>query len=376
MSDIFTHYFPSITELQHRLCPRWRISTRFSGDTRVAQHRALLRVLFVAWKQRLDTAVLVGNLAEEHRGGYRRQLKRLANRLGEGMSLIDALEQTPDVLDDDTVLAIRFATQCGTIEPTLERLVDQRDDTENRLQLGLRQSMIYGAAITAIAALILVFLMTFITPVMEELNSEILDESPDPRLPWAFRSLVATCEYLVNYAHVVVVVAVALGILLFAGPIRRYLRRVVASRWVGSIARVRSARLMSLLADSLEAGRPIAGSLSTLGRYHFDSSVRQKLLLARNEVEQGTPPWASLADANLITDAESIAIEKMNTQPDRVWTLRHLAAWKSEQVGRSREKRSQLVQPAVVLLLAAIVLWIGFSYFQFLTHLIESLAKP
>ncbi len=47
---------------------------------------------------------LVANFAEEHRGTYRRQLRRLALRLADGTPLVDALEQTPEVLRDDVGL--------------------------------------------------------------------------------------------------------------------------------------------------------------------------------------------------------------------------------------------------------------------------------
>jgi len=166
MSSFFATYLPSFGKLDHLLLSRWRISAWFSGDTADDRQRSLLRMLAAAHQQRLDPMVLVDNLASEHRGAYRRRLKRLARRLREGMSLIDALEQTPDVLSDETVLAIRFATQCGTPDSSYSRLIAGRDETDNRVQQAAGHTTMYASIIGVFAVLVVMFQMLFILPTL------------------------------------------------------------------------------------------------------------------------------------------------------------------------------------------------------------------
>ncbi|TWU38917.1 type IV pilin biogenesis protein [Novipirellula aureliae] len=375
MSSFFATYLPSFGKLDHLLLSRWRISAWFSGDTVDDRQRSLLRMLAAAHQQRLDPTVLVDNLASEHRGAYRRRLKRLVRRLHEGLSLVDALEQTPDVLSDETVLAIRFATQCGTLDSTYSRLIAGRDETDNRVQHAAGHSTIYASIIGLFAVLVVIFQMTFILPIFLKISEE-LTEGATFRSAGPLRSLAATIEAITDYFPLILIASFLLFLLLKLTRVRRFLRRAVAGRWIDTIAKRRSANLLNLIADSLEAGRPLTSSLSTLARYHYDRGIRQKLLLARNEVEQGSVAWDSLAEVKLISAAESDAIQKMNGTTDRVWTIRRFADWNRDKVSRKRENRSSLRQPLIVLCLGAIVLWIGYAYFQFLTNLVENLARP
>ena len=91
---MFESWFPSFAHWMRFRAARWRLSTWWLSDTLDAMQHSLLRILAVAHRERLELAPLVANLAEEHRGRYRRRLRRLARRLNEGTALVDALEQT------------------------------------------------------------------------------------------------------------------------------------------------------------------------------------------------------------------------------------------------------------------------------------------
>ncbi len=152
--------------------PNWRVSTWWPSDSRTAMQRSLLRLLSVAHAERLEVTPLVANLAEEHRGTYRRRLRRLALRLADGTPLVDALEQTPEVLRDETVLAIRFANQTGTLEATYRHLVKHHDASSIRSEAIMRQTIFYLFATLLILGLLLSFLMVFIVPTLEHMLDE------------------------------------------------------------------------------------------------------------------------------------------------------------------------------------------------------------
>ncbi len=131
---------------------------------------------------------------------------------------------------------------------------------------------------------------------------------------------------------------------------------------------------MRSLALAVESGRPLPGALSTLARHHFDTGVRAKLLLARNEVEQGAEPWQSLAEVRLLTTAESSALATASSPSNRVWLLNRLAQWKEDRVAQRRSILISLIHPFAVLLFGLLVLWAGLAFFGFLTNLVTSLS--
>jgi type II secretory pathway component PulF len=331
--------------------------------------RSLLRMLSVAHAERLDAAALIANLAEEHRGGHRRRLRQLARRLSDGTPLVDALEQTPDVLRDEDVLAIRFAHQTGTLSSTYAHLVDRFDVAPSGVYARLCQTVVYFACLLLVMILLLSFLMVFIVPMLVSVYAGF-GSAQTP--PWPFRLLVASCDYLVDYWPLWILLAMIAAWIVWSPYSRRFFRRAVAARWIRDIAQARSAELLRLLSMAVEAGRPLPGALSTLARYHFDWSFRQKLLFARNEVEQGADVWASLVEARLLTPQESHVLAQSSSDRSRIWTMRRLADWKQEQLARRSEALAAFIEPGLTLIFAAVVLLICGAMFSFLAQIIHS----
>ena len=115
-------------------------------------------------------------------------------------------------------------------------------------------------------------------------------------------------------------------------------------------------------------------SLSTLARYHFDRGTRLKLLVARNEMEQGGEAWNTLAQSQLLSPSEAQTLAHAATPEMRVWIMRHVAQAKEEQADYGRGLLAMLVHPAIVLLFGFLVAWVAIAFFSVLTTMIGSLS--
>ena len=349
--------------------PTWYLSTWWPGEKMESKQYSLLRLLSVCNTERLDPKPLVRALAIEHRGGYRRRLFQLAHRLDANTTLVSALEKTPDALGQGVVLALRFGSQSGTLAQTYEQLlVTERPEVDEArtMQINARG---YWAVLAATIVLILLFLMYFISPTIKK----VLDEF-EMKLPLSFYRLLAFWEFVSAYALWIGLVLFALGWLVRSSRSRRFFRREVADRLFRQTSLARSAQLLRMLSVTVEAGRPLAGSLSTLAKYHFDRNIRQRLLMARNEVEQGASAWSSLVDAKIISQEEFQAVTGSPNRSVQSWTLRRLATVKHEIAKQRMVMLTTFLHPVVILVFAAIVLWICFSFFSVLTNMIQSLA--
>ncbi|MGI9470047.1 MAG: type II secretion system F family protein [Rubripirellula sp.] len=367
-------HLPTINSWLERRGPMWRVATWWPSDTRGAMQRSLLHLLRVAHAEQLDVEPLVANLAEEHRGVYRRRLRRLAARLKEGTSLVDALEQTPDALSDESVLAIRFATQTGTLTPTYDNLLDHFEITSGLARIKVRQALIYFVITSLVLLVAIGFLMTFIVPMLQQMREEFGMQSSYHGFPWTFDFLIAVSNHFTDYFPLWLLLILSVAWLAWSAPSRRFFRRVFAARWSRGVAEKRKSEILDLLSIAVQAGRPLPAAISTLARYHFDQSVRNKLLFARNEIEHGTDAWQSLADAKLLTHAESKALNDASSTESRAWTMRRLADAKRRTVARRADDLASLAQPAVTLVLAFVVLLVASAMIGFLTHLIQWLA--
>ena len=349
--------------------PTWYLSTWWPGEKLESKQYSLLSLLAICNTERLDPKPLVRALAVEHRGGYRRRLLRLAQRLNANTTLVNALEKTPDVLSQSVVLALRFGSQSGTLAPTYEQLLATEKpevDEARTMQINARG---YWAVLAALIVLILLFLMFFISPTIRRMLSEFEIEPPI-----AFYRLLVFWEFVSAYAFWIGLAFFALGWIVWSTRFRRFFRREVEDRLFRRTSLSRSAQLLRMLSVTVKAGRPLAGSLSTLAKYHFDRNIRQRLLMARNEVEQGAPAWSSLVDAKIISTEEFQAVTGSSNRNVQSWTLRRLATVKQEIAKQRMVMLTTFLHPVVILVYAAIVLWICFSFFSVLTNMVQSLA--
>lgn len=330
---------------------------------------SLLSLLAVAHEERLDPKPLIAALADEHRGRYRRRLRLLAKRLDSKTTIVPALEKTPYALSDSVVLSLRFGSQSGTLAQTYKQLIETAKPQVDESRTTQSNAQGYWAVLACTIALILLFLMFFISPTIKKMIDEF-----ELMLPIAFRRLLMFMELVSSNSLLVVLAFFGVGWLVWSYRSRRFFRREVADRLFGRTSLLRSSQLLRMLSVAVEAGRPLAGSLSTLAKYHFDKDIRQRLLSARNEVEQGVSAWTSLVDAKIISPEEFQALSGSPTSRVQSWTLRQLAIAKLEISNQRVLVRTAFINPVVILIFASVVLWICFSSLSVLANLISFLA--
>lgn len=349
----------------------WRMSPTWPRDSRGMMRLSLLRLLAIAHEQRLDVAALIANLAEEHRGINRWRLRQLARRILGGTSLVAALEQTPPLLNDRHVLAIRFGTETGTLPATYRDLIAEGSAEWTDLPGDVRQTGRYLIAMSLAILLIASFLFTFIFPTLNHLLEEFaMNESPPTAYAWTLEIDRHIGPTVVLFG--LVVLGTILTSMTFGGS-WSWSRHLASSRirWIGQR---RLADLLELLSRAVEAGRPLPSVLSSLGQYHFDRSIRNRLLFARNEIEQGADVWTGLRDARLLSPAESLALAAAPNPTAQAWLMRRLAHQKQERVVAVADALRQAAQTVAILAVAAVVLLLSCACYQFLAYLVDELS--
>ena len=349
--------------------PTWFLSTWWPGESLDSMQYSLLSLLAIAHEERLDPKPLIAALADEHRGRYRRRLRLLAKRLDSKTTIVPALEKTPYALSDNVVLSLRFGSQSGTLTQTYEQLIESEKPLVGESRTTQGNARGYWAVLAGTMALMLTCFTFFIFPTFKRMFDEF-----ELKLPIAFQRLLMFGELVSSNLLLVILACFGLGWSIWSYSSRRFFRREVADRVMGRSSLLRSSQLLRMLSVAVEAGRPLAGSLSTLAKYHFDKDIRQRLLSARNEVEQGVPAWTSLVDAKIISPDEFQALSGSASSRDQSWTLRQLATVKQAISNQRVIVRTAFIHPIVILIFASVVLWICFSFLSVLANLILSLA--
>jgi type II secretory pathway component PulF len=377
------NHFPNITRWFKQLVrksgqtPFWPLTIFGAGwfatpwlmrDSRDSLQQSLLQLMATAHEHRIPLAPLVASFAAEHRGQYRRLLLRLAEKLETGSSVVAALEQTPEILSDDTVLAIRFGSQSGTLSSTYQQLLEPEDHPWRETQARLLHIRVYWFVLACVILLMIVLMNETSGRKLVAMYNEF-----GLKPPFIFSALQSASYIFFNF-----LLPVAL-VVLFASAFlpsswRQYLRRTFATKLSRPMAELRNGALLKLLSHAESGGRPLVGSLSTLAKYHFDSKLRQQLLVSRNEVEQGAEVWPSLASVKLITKEQSKALNAAPSSQVRAWALRQLANLRNRSAWRRASIALTVAEVGITLLFALLVMWVCVAYFLFLVTMVTSLS--
>ncbi len=341
----------------------WFSQTWWGGDTLASRQYTLLRILAVSYRERLDVVPLIYLLASEHRGFYRSVLNILAARIESGISLVSALEQTPDALSDEDVLALRLAGESGTWAQTFDGLLAMRLEDQQGLRIRPKFSITYWIVLLFISYFLIALMLNVVMPTFLKIGDEFGMAAPRAFLKLRSFNLLGFGWLLL------LIIVLSIWISWFRTP-RRFFLRQVAPKVLPAVARQQLVELYRLLAIALDAGRPLSGAISTLARCHFSRRIRERLLFARNEVEQGADQWQSLAQSKLISRAEADLLAHAPNPQVAAWSLRELARKKLVLATRRTAGVAYLIEPIITLCFGAMVMWVCIAFFQYLVAFI------
>ncbi|MBU6237885.1 MAG: type II secretion system F family protein [Planctomycetes bacterium] len=333
------------------------------------RQNSLLELLEIIHRERLEPAPWIAHYALEERGWYRRRLRRFSDRVAKGTPWLEALEQTPDVLSDDQVLALRLASQSGTLGPTFASLRTRATSNESGSDSHWTSMMVYWSVVGAILIGVLFFFEYRILPNLRQIYHHL---ELGPSANSLMRADPMKSAIAIGVAAVVLLVA---GILLgWSVSIRRWIRKQWMGKWFSPPLATISAPVLQMLSTNVREGRPIVGALSTLAKYHSDSRVQQGLLLARNEIEQGATEWESMQTSGLISSLEQQALESCQGKDSQAWILEQLASKRELDYRRRQSLFEKCVHPVIVLFFGGLVFWLASSTLVSIYGLVTALA--
>jgi type IV pilus assembly protein PilC len=369
-------HFPTFRRWFSRPRPEPRTPTPFATAPRTKrwplrtkrpQRQALLQLLAAGIETGVPLAPLLNAWASDERGVQSNRIRGLARRLAQGASLPEAAEESAGALKSEEILAIRFGYQSGTLAASLRDAAESLEPS-SVAEPSIRRTVTYFVAFSAVATLVTAFFMIKVVP-----SFQAIFEDFDMTLSTPMILLIELADTFVRYWYLV-----AFGLILLAWSIVSFrgsgIVGAVVDRLSGGVRTRYAADLLRKLSLMTRAGRPLTGAISTLARYHFDPTMRRKLLFVRNEVEHGADPWQSMTEERLIDEREAAALATADRLGNRPWVLRELASAKNRRLNRKWHAISQLALPVVVLGCGAFILLQAVAVISTLARLVMSLA--
>ena len=272
-----------------------RIGRRGMTAREVGQFTQQLSTLLGAGLPLDRSLQVLMELSENDR--IRRTVMEIRDRVREGGSLSDALEEQHGTFNRLFVNMVRAGEIGGTLDLTLNRLTDYLERSRD-LKDSVVSALIYPILLLVLAAgsliLLLVYVIPQFTPIFEELGGD---------LPLITKIVLGVGSVLQNFWWAMILIAFA-GVYYFrrmlADPDKRFAwdKRVLGIRWVGDlVAKMETARLTRTLGTLLTNGVPLLSALSIARNVITNTVLQQDVNDAAREVKTGGGLARNLAKA-------------------------------------------------------------------------------
>ena len=330
-----------------------------------AQLAILTRQFAVLMKAGLPLDEVLQTLAEQSENdSAKRMLLAIRGRMLEGSTLAAALAEFPKTFDTLYCASVAAGEQSGHLDTVLERLADYCENSAGLTQK-LMLALLYPALLAVVAVAIVTGLLGVVVPQISQVFSQF-----DRELPLMTRIMLALSSVISNYGSWMFFGLLAL-LIVFIFALRAQAFR---ARWHGFLLRLpllgtllrgaQAARFARTMAISTSASVPVLEAIKLSTQVVNMLPIRSALNEVYKQVREGSTLSSALRDTqqfpNLLvrltgSGEKSGALETM---------LDHAAALIEKQVQSKLATFVALLEPAMILLMGAVVLAIVLAILQ------------
>ena len=285
-----------------------------------------------------------------------RKWKEVHDRVIDGMSLADAMAQSPEVFPRVYVAMVQAGETGGFLDLVLAQIADFQA-REKELRSKMLTAMLYPAILLFLAVGVLIFLMVFFIP-----RFQLIFSGFGAELPVLTQVIVGTSQIVRSYG---LFVAAAAGLVAFA--VRNWFKSPQGSRtWehlvlkspvVGSlVAKFAMARFCRMLGTMLGAGVPLINGLNVARKSIGNQILVDAVSASIERVQQGEGLGSSLSGCReLFSGAvlEMVSVAEESGRLDK--ELVRLAGVTESDLDRQLKTAVAFAEPLMLFFIAAFI---------------------
>lgn len=276
----------------------------------------------------------------------------------EGHSLAAGMADYPRAFPDLYRATIAAGEQSGFLDRVLENLAsytERRQQSRQNVQMALVYPIILACVALAIVTGLMLYVVPDIVKVFEDAHQE---------LPLLTKAMIATSAFLQDWLAVLllaIAAAFVAGRMLYAEPRfrRRFDRWILGVPIVGRISRgANAAQFAGTLAVLTSSGVPLVDALHIAAKVLTNVTLREHLSAATQRVSEGTSLATALEGPARLPPMmlHMIASGEASGQLDTM--LGRIATYQQDELERLVTALVKLFEPAMVLVMAGVVLTI------------------
>jgi general secretion pathway protein F len=287
-------------------------------------------------------------------------IAQVRDRVNEGATLADSLSRSGP-FSDLYVSMVRAGEAGGALDQVLQRLADYLE-SQVRTRNRVISIMLYPLMMGAFAALVVVALVTVVLPQITQLL-----ESLDMPLPWYTQVIISGSHFLRQWWWALLALAVLIGLGLRAAATTERgrvsfdgikLRLPIFGRVVRILAISRFTRTLSTL---LAGGIPIVRALEISQFVAGNVVLGQAIEAAKESITEGSSITAPLKRSGHFPPLVTHMVDVGERSGELEAMLAKVADTYDEQVETAVTRLTALLEPALILIMVGIVLFIILS---------------
>jgi len=305
------------------------------------------------------------------RSRFLTRIRHLADRLRDGVSLANALEDSPGLLPRSTVVSVRVGHEAGCLAEALQRaaLIQSRSLQQTSTVSDISTFFIYAAAVLSVTISICLFQVAFIVPKLRQVFSSF-----DVELPEVTMALINTSDALVSHLLLAApLVSLPCLLLLVFGISWFWGLDNMRLPWVTRLwPRLHAAGIFRSLSLALAGNRTLEHALAIQIEAAHWPEVAIRLERIRDAVLDGQCGWTAFRQQRLINSREQAVLECSERLNNLPWALELMADARQRRLHRRVLFTYQTVRPIVI---GALGLLVGFICVGFFYPLVTLLAE-
>ena len=296
-------------------------------------------------------------LIEQYSGAFRTTAVMVRDKIAAGMSLADALAESPDVFDVASVRLVEVGENAGNLDYVLEQLANYK---QRMAALGnkLTTALIYPAFLSCFGLAAAVFLMTVVLPpLLENLTDAV------GTLPWPTRVAKSLSDGLVHHGVWWILCSVGSAACAF-WAIRRPAGRDWLDRTIlklpllgNLVIKQNLARIATIIGLLCRSGLPLASSVRLAAASTGNTVIRGTLERACEDLTSGKDLAESLRKSGFFPPlaVRVFSVGQDSGKLDEMLTA--LGEDYNAELEVASARATAMIEPALILVLA---LFVGF----------------
>jgi len=316
-----------------------------------------IRQLATMTKAGLPISQALSTLQEQtSRKNVKKMIEEMTRDIEAGDSMSAAFSKFPDTFNKTDISIISSGEASGKIDEVLVHMADQTEKSFKTMKK-IKTVFVYPAFLTVVVIAIVIGLMVFVLPQMDELYKGF-----DAKLPMPTRILIGTSNFLAKYWSLVAVVLVATFVAL-----RMYTRTSATGKYiwhrikisiplVGKFIALSYLSIFTRTMSSLIAsGVPILDALQIVSDAMPNVIYQDAVSVVRGKVKQGKALSVSLKEDNLfpIMVSQMIAVGEQTGELDGM--LKNMAEYYDDELDTMTKNLQSLLEPIMIVIMGVIV---------------------